>query len=128
MKPVNEQTINAGEGRRRVPRRTFETAVGVLLHGKYQTERAYQVGEGGMMVSMKSAKLSEGEYLGLSFYLPSGMLVMVRGVVRSVVPAGGNLPERYGVEFLNVEFQQKREIRNFVAAATRGDGHLVANY
>lgn len=123
MSPANQDL--AGVGRRRVPRRTFEAAVGVLLHGKYSVQRAYQVGEGGMMVSTKAASLKEGEMLGLSFYLPAGMLVMVRGMVRSVIPAKGDLPERYGIEFENVGFQQKREIRNFVAAATRGDGHLM---
>jgi hypothetical protein len=49
---------------------------------------------------------------------------MVRGVVRNVVRSNDGKPVRYGVEFLNVGFQSKREIRNFVAAATREDGQL----
>jgi hypothetical protein len=109
-------------GRRRVPRRSFEGKVGVLLAGSYRVERAYQVGEGGMMVSSKD-KLTEGGQLVVNFFLPSGALIMVRGVVRSVIPAKDGHPMRYGIEFLNVGFQSKREIRNFVAAATSHDGH-----
>ena len=108
-------------GRRRVPRRNFETAVGLLLHGKYQLERCYQVGEGGILISSVTP-LVVGENLVLSFFLTAG-LVMVRGAVRSVVPPKDKHPQRFGIEFLNLGFQSKREIRNFVAAATRLDGH-----
>ncbi len=112
-------------GRRRVPRRAFEGAVGMLLKGQYTVQRAYQVGEGGMMISSTSdTPLGEGVNLVVNFFLPSGVLIMVRGIVRSVVPPKDGLPERYGIEFLNVGFQSKREIRNFVAAATRVDGQL----
>jgi hypothetical protein len=112
-----------GVGRRRVPRRSFEGQVGLLTHGDYRLERSYQVGEGGMMISC-AEKLPEGVQVVVSFFLTSGALVIVRGVVRSVIPAQGNFPERYGLEFLNLGFQFKREIRNFVAAATRLDGHM----
>lgn len=109
-------------GRRRVPRRNFECPIGVLLHGDFNVQRCYQVGEGGMMISSAVPPL-EGAQLVISFFLTSGSLIMVRGVVRSIIPAQGKWPERYGIEFLNLGFQYKREIRNFVAAATRLDGH-----
>jgi PilZ domain len=107
-------------GRRRVPRRAFEGNVGVLLAGIYGIERSYQVGEGGMMISCAQHKLNEGIQIVVNFFLPSGSLIMVRGVVRSVIESRDGLPERYGIEFVNVGFQSKREIRNFVAAATSG--------
>lgn len=122
--PAEMATRPAISGRRRVPRRTFESNVGILLKGEYKIERAYQVGEGGMMISIAEGKLEEGTNLSLSFFLPAGQLIMVRGVVRNIVPAGQGRPVRYGIEFLNVGFQSKREIRNFVAAATREDGQL----
>lgn len=112
-------------GRRRVPRRSFESTVGVLFKGVYKVERSYQVGEGGMMISIAEGQLEEGSNLALSFYLPSGQLIMVRGIVRNIVGGRDGAAVRYGVEFLNVGFQSKREIRNFVAAATRVDGQLV---
>lgn len=110
-------------GRRRVPRRSFDAAVGILLHGKYGLQRSWQVGEGGMMISCNQ-KITVGTLMVLNFYLPSGAIVMVRGVVRNVVPPAKSFPERYGVEFLNLGFQYKREIRNFVAAITTVDGDL----
>ena len=111
-------------GRRRVPRRAFDASVGILLHGNYRMERSFQVGEGGMMISSASS-LEVGTQTVISFFLISGSLIIVRGVVRSVVQARGKLPKRYGVEFLNLGFQYKREIRNFVAAATRVDGPIA---
>lgn len=69
-------------------------------------------------------KLQPGTLMILNFYLPSSAIIMVRGVVRNVVPARDDQPERYGIEFLNLGFQYKREIRNFVAAATKVDGLL----
>ncbi len=119
-------TANPNIGRRRVPRRYFESPVGVLLGGEYQVNRAYQVGEGGMMFDFKGKQLLEGTLIAASFYLPSGVLIMVRGVVRAVVPAKDGKPQRFGIEFIELDFQFKREIRNFVAAATRQDGQLVA--
>lgn len=110
-------------GRRRVPRRLFEAPVGILLHGKYTLQRSFQVGEGGMMIS-SAVDMNAGELLALSFFLPGGVMLMVRGVVRSVLPAKDNLPKRYGIEFVNLDFQHKRGIRNFVAAATSLDSYM----
>lgn len=110
----------ATRGRRRVPRRTFESSVGILLHGKYSLERSYQVGEGGMMIC-SAEPLLLGRQLVVSFFITKAAIIIVRGIVRSMVPEDGKFPERYGIEFLNLGFQFKREIRNFVAAATHGD-------
>ena len=117
-----EKKINSG--RRRVPRRYFDTLVGVLLHGKYNMERTFQVGEGGMMISSLEP-LTQGTQVVANFYLKAGTIIIVRGVVRSVIPAQGKYPVRYGLEFLNLGFQFKREIRNFVAAATRLEGQVA---
>jgi hypothetical protein len=111
-------------GRRRVPRRSFEAPVGVLLRGKYVMETSFQVGEGGMMLSCWS-ELAVGTQLVASFYLAKGSLIIVRGIVRSVVKSPEGVPERYGIEFLNLGFQFKREIRNFVAAATHKGGMMA---
>jgi hypothetical protein len=107
--------------RRRVPRRTFEAPVGLLQKGKYTMETSFQVGEGGMMISSEHP-LEVGVPTVVSFFLHVGSLIIVRGVIRSVIPAENGAPQRYGIEFLNLGFQYKREIRNFVAAATRVDG------
>lgn len=117
MKPTGHKDL----GRRRVPRRTFESPVGVLVGGHYSVERAFQVGEGGMMLSYGPAALQAGQELVASFFLSSNATVIVRGIVRNIVGAEKGLPARYGVEFVNLEFQHKREIRNFVASATHNE-------
>ncbi len=104
--------------RRRVPRRNYECPVGVLLQGKYYLQMSYQVGEGGMMISSPK-QLQVGVQVVTSFFLESQLLIIVRGIVRNIIPAKGDLPERYGIEFTHLGFQYKREIRNFVASATR---------
>jgi len=121
VNPVSPVTPDAG--RRRVPRRSFRAPVGILLKGIYAVERCYQLGEGGMMMDCKDQKLKQGDLLALSFFLPTGLVVMVRGIVRGVIAAKDTMPERYGIEFQNLGFQYKRAIRNFVAAATKDDGH-----
>lgn len=109
-----------GLGRRRVPRRHFETSVGCMVAGQYEIAQSYQVGEGGMMISY-SKKLTPGQNMILSFFVVGAVAVIVRGEVRNVVPADASLPERYGIEFVNLAFHFKREIRNFVASATTLD-------
>ncbi len=111
-----------GIGRRRVPRRTFKAPVGVLIGGQYSVERAFQLGEGGMMIDCKGQKLKAGTQTVLNFFLPDGNIVMVRGIVRAMIAPKDGVPECYGLEFLNLGFHHKRAIRNFVAAATREDG------
>lgn len=77
-----------------------------------------------MMISCSGRKLYEEDLVAISFYLPSGVLVMVRGIVRAVAAADEKAPQRYGIEFQNLGFQHRREIRNFVAAATSDDSLL----
>jgi hypothetical protein len=114
------------ENRRRVPRRSFFAPVGLLLAGRYTVERSFQVGEGGMMISIggQGSLPPVGQQVVLSFFVPNGALVLVRGTVRNQIPADRENPIRFGVEFMNLGFQAKREIRNFVAAATQLDGHI----
>lgn len=112
---MQEEVENPGGGRRRVPRRTFESPIGALVAGVYALERSYQVSEGGMMLS-SARELKRGDLLVVSFFIAAKMPIMVRAIVRSVVTEGDL---RYGVEFVGLDFHSKREIRNFVASATR---------
>lgn len=114
--PTFEPNKESSLGRRRVPRRAFDGVVGVLALGEYVTERAYQIGEGGMMIG-SSRPLVIGQNLVLSFYLPNSNPIVVHGVLRNIVPADNKNPIRYGLEFVKLNFQNKREIRNYVASA-----------
>lgn len=122
MKNVSEEVAI---GRRRVPRRTFESPIGALVAGRFSVQRSYQVGEGGMMVSSE-IELSEGQRVVVSFFLPGTGMIIVRGRVRNVVEADEGYPVRYGLEFETLGFHHKRDVRNFVAAATRIEGHSGA--
>jgi hypothetical protein len=51
-------------------------------------------------------------------------MIVVRGLVRSVIAATGGQPTKFGIEFENLGFHNRREIRNFVAAATRSDSYM----
>lgn len=108
---------------RRVPRRSFEAIVGILYQGQYSLERSFQVGEGGMMVA-SSRVIKPGEMVVVSFVIDQDTIVMVRGTIRNELAANEkiNAPIRYNIEFHDLQFQFKRAIRNFVAAATHAEG------
>lgn len=117
MERQNPAQANKSAKRRQVPRRGYESSLGVLYRGEYFIEKTYQVSEGGLMLGSKRA-LKVDEMVVVTFKVPKSPIFIVRGIVRSVVPAVGRFPVRYGIEFQNLEFSAKREIRNFVAAAT----------
>lgn len=66
-------------------------------------------------------KIAVGDLVVITVRVPSSNLFVVRGVVRSALPPVNSSWNRYGVEFQTLEFSAKREIRNFVAQATRYD-------
>lgn len=103
-------------GRRRSPRRDFESPIGVLSAGKYGIERCYEVGEGGMTISTRRP-LKKDAQIVITFFVQNQPIV-VRAKVRSVLPAKGKAANVYGVEFSNLDFAFKRVIRNFVALAS----------
>ncbi|MGE4133479.1 MAG: PilZ domain-containing protein [Bdellovibrionales bacterium] len=116
--PAMMSTPKAHMGRRRVPRRGFDSSVGTLIKGEYSVSKSYQVGEGGMMISC-TPEMVMNQRLVVSFHLPGNETpIIVGAITRSVIPASNSYPVRYGLEFIGLEFSFKREIRNFVASAT----------
>ena len=101
---------------RRVPRRTFEQPVGILARGSYFTGKSLQVGEGGMHLATEFI-LEMDQLIVVSFQVPNGSLISVRGKVRYVKKEQNGL--HVGLHFENLDFQYKRELRNFVSAATQ---------
>lgn len=112
-------SAGGSKANRRVPRRAFESTVGILVAGRYHIERTSQVGEGGMLLTCRE-DIAVGAGVVVSFFLNDGMII-VRAVVRNVTAGLAGEPTQYGVEFVNLEFQHKRAIRNFVASATSED-------
>jgi hypothetical protein len=104
--------------RRRVPRRNFKASVGVLCNGQFTIGKSLQVGEGGMSVTVKSSIKVQDRVL-LTFQVPEGSIVCVRALVRYIDQT--NLADQItiGVQFENLGFNFKRELRNLVAQATQ---------
>lgn len=114
MSDTNEKLIR----RRRVPRRDFLGRVGILVDGQYQMSRALQIGEGGMLL-YSTSPLSVNQQLVVTFRVPGHNPDVVRAVVRYVMAPQAGMRERYGVEFTNLDFKVKRDIRNYVATQSR---------
>ncbi len=104
--------------RRRVPRRAFGASVGVLHGGVYRIEKSMEVGEGGMSLSA-TRQLKENDRLILTFQIPDGSLVCVRASVRYFIANEEVAGTTTGVQFENLDFNLKRELRNYVARATQ---------
>jgi hypothetical protein len=118
-KPVihtNPDAVNGG--RRRVPRRPIDRAVGLLVAGQYMLARSYEIGEGGILIDAP-IPLEKGTRAVVSFRIP-GVLhgVMLGRVVYVVEPKRPGENPRYGFQFDEVAFDVKRKIRNYVASST----------
>lgn len=109
--------MSQSSNRRRVPRRSFHAGVGCLFHGDYSVVRAQQVGQGGMSIVV-GFETKVGERLVVSFRIPNGSLVCVRGIIRYRDQLEKQGHYGVGLQFENLDFQFKRELRNFVALAT----------
>lgn len=99
------------ENRRSYPRRLFDRPVGVLLHGEYFSARGIDIGEGGISLKVRD-QIAEGSRVVVSFQVPGGEFVFVRGVVLQERKSGDGI---YGVEFENLLFDRRREIRTYVS-------------
>lgn len=112
--------------RRRVPRRAFKNQIGLLVSGLYQVETGLEIGEGGMMFQSPRS-LEVGKMLAVTFKLPGVSPCVVRAVVKYVLPhlEEGNPQSRYGVEFLELDFNYKREIRNYVASKSEHEANAM---
>lgn len=106
--------------RRRVPRREFKKKVGLLIAGEYHVNLATQIGEGGMMVH-SHLKMKKGQRLVVIFKLPGSMETVVRAIVRYELDQPSPFGSNYGIEFENLEFKVRREIRNYVASKSEAE-------
>ncbi|MEK2690730.1 PilZ domain-containing protein [Bdellovibrio sp. GT3] len=101
--------------RRQYPRRAMKRKVGVLCDGTYFVVDSGEVGEGGMSI-ISDYLLSDGDEVVVSFQIPQGDFVFLRGVVRSTQKKQGDSRVTHGLSFSNINFATKRQIRAFVSA------------
>ena len=107
--------VDKGHFRRKYPRRTLRKKVGVLFGGEYFICDSGEIGEGGMSILSEYA-LTEGRELVLSFQIPDGTFVILRGLIKSVNPHKGMVT--HGISFEEIPLAFKRQIRAFVSART----------
>jgi hypothetical protein len=101
--------------RRKSPRRAFRRPIGALLHGEYSVTQARQLGEGGMLLQWEHS-LKVGEQFVVTFILTDMTYVVVRAEVRYSAPSKHpGQPPFYGCQFINLPFEKKRAIRQYVA-------------
>jgi hypothetical protein len=101
--------------RRKFPRRPLVKKVGVLFGGEYFICDTGEIGEGGMSIRSEYA-LVEGRELVLSFQIPEGTFVSLRGRIKSVTAHQGSVT--HGISFEQIPLGFKRQIRAFVSART----------
>lgn len=108
-------TITPGLARRRFPRRVFKRTVSLLCEGVYSIGQGSEIGEGGMLIEMDaSVPMQDGANLLINFLLPSTGICIVKAEVRSYRETNGK--HFYGVLFLNLDYDGKKGIREYIAA------------
>ncbi|WP_374079375.1 PilZ domain-containing protein [Bdellovibrio bacteriovorus] len=114
---MNKPFEDKGYFRRQYPRRAMKRKVGVLCDGTYFVCESGEIGEGGMSI-LSDFVLTEGHELVVSFQVPGGDFVFLRGNVRSTQKKEGDQRVTHGLSFNEIEFAIKRQIRSFVSART----------
>ncbi|MEC9282181.1 MAG: PilZ domain-containing protein [Bdellovibrionota bacterium] len=104
--------------KRKFPRRIFESSLGVLSKGIYYTGVGVEIGEGGMMFHINE-EISESNRLLVSFRVPNHGFVVIQANVRNTRHDDGGF--RYGIEFVDLAFENRRRIRDFIAEKTQDE-------
>lgn len=105
---------------RKVPRKTIEKPIGILVQGHYHTVQMLQLGEGGLLMDGSEFAFREGDRMLVTFSISGDSFILVKAVVRYRVEQNNS----YGLEFEDLQFQNKREIRAFVASNQKQRPHL----
>lgn len=104
---------------RKFPRRRFRQDVGLLHRGKYTLVQGLEIGEGGMLVKFPDS-VKAGDIIAISFFISQKGFVVVLGEVVYQKPEPGQEDPSYamGIKFIDLEFEFKRHIRDFIALKT----------
>lgn len=132
----NAQKPKAKKGtviKRRFPRRKFTQKIGLLFKGKYSVTESVQIGEGGMMI-LSPHKHVEGDQVVISFLVPGRAFVIVRAQVQYKIDDTKAGKIYYGMKFLNITFDHRRKLRDFIAAKSEKEAvqegvyNMVSNH
>ncbi len=106
--------------KRKYPRRAFNKSVGILFQGEYFICTAGTIGEGGMLLYLPKP-LEIDQQMLLSFQIPGGDFISLRGDVRGAQGESTEFGIPFGIRFINMTFNHKRMIRNFVSDRTESE-------
>lgn len=109
---------------RRYPRRVLGRTVGVLSQGQYIIGKGVEIGEGGMMVSL-DIEISEDHKILLSFRIPEYGFVVTSAEIKNL--KHGNSRFNYGVSFEELAYENRKRIREFIAAKTEMEASKESN-
>lgn len=112
--------IKTADNRRRFPRRLFNAPVGIIFDGKYKVVPGFEISEGGLLVQAPEA-IKANSPIVVSFYVPGGRdFVTVKATVLYVKKptAKSSGKSSIGVKFTNLQFTEKRSIRDYIADKT----------
>lgn len=100
--------------KRRVPRKKVSRPVGLLSQGQYSLGRILQVGEGGLMI-LSSVKFKPSDRILATFSLKGDRFITSKATILYELDSI-NGQYQFGVEFDELPFMARREIRSFVAS------------
>ncbi len=116
-------TAQPSDSAKRLARRIYERAVGVLCDSKYTMEMSVDVGEEGMLVR-SSRHLKEGQNVLLNFWMDKVGYVIVPAQIRWVKNDPGTSEQFFGLFFLKVSFDYRRALRTYIAAKPKSELEL----
>ncbi len=106
--------------KRKFPRRRSVQKIGILYKGRYQMSESNQIGEGGMLIRSPFA-LQELDHIVVSFMVPGSVFIIARSQVQYVMSTSDRSEVLYGLKFTNIAFDQRRKLRDFIAAKTEAE-------
>ncbi|MCC6277629.1 MAG: PilZ domain-containing protein [Oligoflexia bacterium] len=117
-------TNSDGLQRRKFPRRQFRQSIGLLVKGGYHIVNGIEIGEGGMLI-MSPQALTSSSHIVLNFFVPERSFVTVTGEVLYSNAKPGADGVSVGVRFINLPFEGKRMIRDYIAEKTSAEEEAV---
>lgn len=109
--------------RRKYPRRGLRRKIGILVDGRYWIGAGLEVGEGGASF-LFARPLPEGKKIVMSFQIPGGAFISVQAEIKNNKKDHRSSLFHFGVNFLNLKFEHKRDVRSYVSARTESERDL----
>ena len=100
------------EFRRKAPRRTYDSPVGILYRGKMSFTPCLQIGEGGALIAQLPGPnpIQEGESIVITIFFP-----VIGGVVSTAECVYFSEDNTVGLSFVDLGMDFKKKIREFVS-------------